>query len=68
MPDRIFERFEAQFPLSEIAEFEPPPAYDIHFSDRWVASSLLQKGISFRNLVHDKFIMMETNRGTSADS
>lgn len=45
MPDRGISGFEAQFPLSEIAEFEPPPACDIQFSDRWVASSLLQKGI-----------------------
>ncbi|WP_435416860.1 hypothetical protein WAB17_08145 [Parerythrobacter aurantius] len=45
MPDRAISEFEAQFPFPEIAEFELPPAYDIQFPDRWVASSLLQKAI-----------------------
>ena len=33
------------FPFSEIEEFQPPSVPDINLPDRWVAASLLQKGI-----------------------
>lgn len=34
-----------QFPVFEIEGFKPPPEVEIDLPDRWVAASLLQKGI-----------------------